>query len=292
MMYCMTYYMDGGRIVFMNIHFRLYDEYLYFKQLIEHKSIIIKETIGEQGFIVYIKHISNDELIRYFIQIYMMYRLQLNIQKIIRDDYFFTNETEIERIVEWTNWLLQEQSLVDEYFEERTLFNYLLRTLLKHLGHLHTIKLTIDFDTFVLFQFKTFHKQLVHIVGYAIDEMKREEEYQHFVQTARMYVRKQSTKTPCIHIIQDDPFQFYNQFGQKFSHGTLVTQMKQMPLYLFGLDETEWNIAPAMSLLPERLNIYGTEEHEGRTVTLLNIFEERAKFFSIEDFPFAFEPKV
>src|SRR5699024_1941350 len=142
--------MDGGRIVFMNIHFRLYDEYLYFKQLIEHKNIIIKETVGEFGFIIHSKQLANDELIHYFIQIYMMYRLQLTILRIIQDDYYFTNETEIERIVELTNWLLQEQTFIEENFNVKSLSNYLLRSLLTHLRHMPAVEGTISFDTFIL----------------------------------------------------------------------------------------------------------------------------------------------
>src|SRR5699024_5675117 len=144
----------------------------------------------------------------YFIQIYMMYRLQPTILRIIQDDYYFTNETEIERIVEWTNWLLQEQTFIEENFNVKSLSNYLLRSLLTHLRHMPAVEGTISFDTFILFQFKTFQKQLVHVVGYAIDEMKREEENQHFVQVARMYVQKHPTKTTFIHIIQEENFQF------------------------------------------------------------------------------------
>src|SRR5699024_7828004 len=162
-----TYYMDGGRIVFMNIHFRLYEEYLYFKQLIEHKNIILKEIISEHSFKIHLKYLPKDELIRYFIRIYMMYRLQPNIMKIIQEDYYFTNETEIERIVEWTNWLLQERTFIAEHFEVESLFNYLLRSLLAHLRHMSPTQGTISFDTFILFQFKTFHERLIHIVGYA-----------------------------------------------------------------------------------------------------------------------------
>lgn len=292
MMYCTTYYMDGGRIVFMNIYFRSYDEYTAFKRLIEHKTSIVKETVSQHGFIIQVKPLSNDELIHLFIQLYIMYRLQLDIQKIIRHDYYFTNETDVERIVEWTNWLLQERTFIDEQFNEQTLFNYLLRTLLNHLRHRSAFQTTINFDTFILFQFKTFQKKLIHIVGYAIDEMKREEEYQHFVQTARMYVQQQIPKTPFIHIVQGEVFQFYNQFGEKIPQATLVSQMRKMPLYLFGLDETELNIAPAISLLPDRIHIYGAEENEGKTVTLLNIFEERAQFYPTEYFPFTSEPNM
>lgn len=281
--------MDGGRIVFMNIHFRLYDEYLYFKQLIEHKSIIIKETIGEQGFIVYIKQISNDELIRYFIQIYMMYRLQPNIMKIIRQDYYFTNETEVDRIVEWTNWLLHEQTFIQEHFNVVSLSNYLLQSLLNQVRHIPFPQGTISFDSFVLFQLKTFQKQLSYIVGYAIDEMKREEEYQHFVQVVRSYITNGLPKCSTVHILQDEPFQIYSHSGQKYTTEKLLELMRKEPLYLLGLDEYEQNLSPILTLLPHQIFIYGHNPDDGKTLTLLNIYQERARFLSNGMFPFTFD---
>jgi len=66
----------------------------------------------------------------------------------------------------------------------------------------------------------------------------------------------------------------------------LIAKMHESPLYLFGLDVTELNIAPTLALLPKKLFIYGEDENDGKTTTLLTIFEERATFLPLKKFPF------
>lgn len=271
----------------VEIYFHSEVEFNYFKRLILHEAIIVKEAKKQTGFTLQLKHESDEELVYYFIHVYMALYLQSQIKKVIREHYFYTNEENIDHIVQWTNSLLQDPSFMKSQFNDEILFNYLAKLLAKQFQQMPMMREYIYFDTFILFQLKSFHHKLIHIVGYAIDEMKREEEYQHFVQTARAFIRKQPPQVTLLHIVQDDEyFHFYDQEGNELGREMLVKKMQGMPLYLFGLDDTELHIAPVLSLLPERIHIYGREETEGKTITLLKIYEERAQFLSISQFPF------
>lgn len=268
------------------IIFRLRDEYDYFRQLIKHKNIILNERKKKHGYVVHVHKISDEQLVSYFVNVYITYHFQQRVEKIISEQYFYKNKEEIEQVVQWTNWLLQESTFMKQQFNEQSLITYLSKLLLKQF---RTIRITDDYihyDTFVLFQFKPFHQELIYIIGYAIDEMKREEEHQHYIQSIRHYIINNSPKCSIVHILQGEVLQFFSSSGQEYTYEQLRALIEKEPLYIFGLDKNETNIASAIALLPRRLYIYGDHPYEAKVIGLLNIFQERACFLSKERFPF------
>lgn len=270
----------------MKIYFQSEAECNYFKHLIAYNHLFYKQTKHKRkGYELAIAHIPIHILITCFIKVYFVFRLSKNIKEIAQNVYYYTNQTEIDRIVEWTYFLLQEKSIIKEHFNEYSLFDYLYYFLIKQFQRMPTTT-EIYYDMFILFQFKQFHEQLIEIVGFAIDEMKREEEFQHFLHTIREYISFRKPKRSTLHVLQRNPFQLYTHSGEKISDVQLNTLMKKEPLYLIGLDESERNLAPIITLLPELVYIYGNDVNEPKTVTLLNIFQERAKFLPESSFPF------
>lgn len=265
------------------IHFHHKEPYRVFLSLLP-TAQTFEET--EQKNLQIKMNIPKEQLFTYVVSVYITVQLPQEIERIAKKYYFYSDPTDLERIIEYTNWLLRDCPFMKKWFQHRSLFSYLYKRISDHFEKHSSTSLYIQFETFVLFQFKIFHHQLIDIVGFAIDEMKREEEYQAFVQKLRSYVRKSTPKRSTLHIVQGDPFQFYSEDGIKLSRTYLRNEMKRAPLYLFGLDETEWNIAPVIALLPKQLYIYGVDEIDGKMMTLRSIFEERATFTSEKSFPF------
>ena len=121
-----------------------------------------------------------------------------------------------------------------------------------------------------------------------IDELKREEEYQSFVDSVRHYIMRRKAKIDVLHIIQGENFTFYNARGKKYTEAQLQQLMQKEPLYLLGLDEYEQNLSPVITLLPKKIYIYGNHPSEAKTLALINLFEERVQFRPLEKFPFIF----
>lgn len=271
----------------MKIYFQSEAECNYFKHLIAYNHLFYKETKHKRkGYELFVAHIPLQILLTNFIKVYLVFRLSKKIKEIARNIYYYSNKTEIEQIVEWTYFLLQEKSFMDDQFNESSLFDYLYYTLLKQFQQMPTTT-EIYYDMFILFQFKQFHEQLIDIVGFAIDEMKREEEYQHYLHTIREYIHFRKPKRSTLHVLQRSPFEFFDHQGNKISDLQVTRLMRNEPLYLIGLDEKERNLAPIVTLLPELLYIYGNDVNEPKTVTLLNVFQERAKFLPESSFPFS-----
>lgn len=267
----------------MQIYFRSLEQFSYFKQLVKDRHLIVKETKKAPHYAIHLYQISENELFRYFIDLYITFQLKTEIYKVIREHYFYSNEADIHHIYEWTHWLLQERTFLEQQFQTNSLVDYLMNQCQQRA----IFRKYINFEPFILFQLQSFHQDLIQIVGYAIDEIKREEAYQHFIQTLRTFINEQAPQRSLLYIVQRSSFRYFDEQGKQIAMPYLKQRMKRMPLYLFGLDETEIHIAPVISLLPKRIHIYGTEENDGKIVTLLRIFEERAQFSPIDQFPFA-----
>lgn len=270
----------------MKIYFQSEAECNYFKHLISYKDIFFTETKHKRkGYELLITHIPLQIIINSFIKVYFVFRLNDKIKEIARNTYFYTKQTDIERITEWTYFLVQETTFLKEHFNKKSLYDYLYEILYKQFEQM-SLATEIYFDTFMIFQLKQFHERLRDIVGFAIDEMKREEEYQYYIHTIRQYIHLRKPKHSAIHILQRNQFEFYNHRGEKITDVELNNLMKKEPLYLVGLDENERNLAPIITLLPEIVYIYGNDVNESKTLTLLNIFQERAKLLPESSFPF------
>jgi len=245
-----------------------------------------------QNCVLHLNELADEQLLRYFIDVYLMYRLESRIQAIVAETYYYTEQEDIDHIVAWTISLLEEESFNEQYFKKPSLEQYLYSLTSEQLRQLSPTRSHVYFDTFVLFQLKSFHEQLGDIVGYAIDEMKREEEHQHFLERARNFVQKQTPQTPLLHIINEGDFHFYNQFGKYIRPTTLSKRMQHAPLYLFGLDESELTVAPVLALMPRNIEIYGKEVNDSKIISLMKIFEERVQFYPLSQFPFAISHHV
>lgn len=226
---------------------------------------------------------KKQDLILCFVEVYLSHRLNAMIKKISHDMYYYTDVDELERICQLTN-----RVIVDTYYTSR-LFNESI-TLKQYLTSLLQSKVTnnrpINFDSLFTFGVKPFIEILKLAVGYGIDEMKREEEYQDFIQSTREFIMRRQTKIPELYIVQGEPFTFYKPCGKKYTDVELRTKMSKEPLYVLGLDGNEMNVSPILTLLPEKIYMYGDHPSEPKTLTIINLFQERVQFFPKTLFPF------
>lgn len=224
-----------------------------------------------------------DQLLSCFIDVLVVHRLNRMIKKIAHDHYYYTDADEIERICQLTNWVLREAHYATFLFKKEQSLHAFLHTLLEK--HMESEK-SIYFDSLVTFNLKPFNECLKMAVGFGIDEMKREEEYQSFIQSTREYILRRKTKVDKLYVVQGDSFTFYKPNGKPYSPVELRTLMYREPLYLLGLDENEMNLSPVLTLLPRQIYIYGDHPSEPKTLTLINLFEEKVQFFPKAEFPF------
>src|SRR5699024_1214377 len=107
------------------------------------------------------------------------------IRDILKNKYYFSNAEEISRITEIAISLLEK----DEPFYAEMIHQHELRDILTtiFMMHIDTTETFIPFDSIIHFRLHHYVTQLTDLIGHAIDEFKREEEYQDFIHSIREF---------------------------------------------------------------------------------------------------------
>ncbi|WP_163581587.1 putative sporulation protein YtxC [Gracilibacillus saliphilus] len=204
------------------------------------------------------------------------------IQHILMKKYYFSSEEEIERITTIARSLLEK----DESVYEDRIHQHELRDTLTTIFSLQIDSSFIRFDSIVHFRLHHYIDQLTEMVGLAIDEFKREEEYQDFIHSIREFVRRKSPEEEVVHVLQGERFRIFRDNGEVYTMEDLQRVKSRFPLFIFGLEQEEWNISPLIMLAPNHIFMYGEDQAESRTHTIITIFQERCSFYPTEYFPF------
>ncbi|CDQ39359.1 MULTISPECIES: sporulation protein YtxC [Virgibacillus] len=220
--------------------------------------------------------------------VFISQRLGKLITNVIEDFYYYTSLDEKEEILELTNWIMSGKDKDSLTVRKKEDPYQVLESLF--IANIKDTS-TIHFDSLVKFRLKVFRDYVIHYVGLAIDEYKREEEHQEFVNMLREYISNREPIVDTVHIIQGNSFSFYKQNGRPFSTMELRVLMQKEPLYIVGLDEDELNLAPLVAMSPRRIYIYGDHPSEPKTLTVINVFQEKVTFEPFNHFPFPYYSK-
>ncbi|WP_245843847.1 putative sporulation protein YtxC [Oceanobacillus rekensis] len=218
-------------------------------------------------------------------EVFMTHRLGVMIKRIIKDYYYYTEHEEIERIHDLTHWIITGEDEESKRLRNNKNQHVFLKSLF-----IATLKESFEFhfDSIVNFRLKPFKEQLISYVGLAIDDFRREEDHQAFIDMLRAYIINKEPGVPVIHILQGNTFAFFKENGKRLTNIDLRVMMKKEPLYIVGLHDNEFNLAPLIAMAPEKLIIYGDDPSEPKTMTVINVFQEKVEFESISNFPFPY----
>lgn len=215
---------------------------------------------------------------------FIEYKLKDEIIHILKTKYFYEQDEEIRGIYELSHDLFTEPAEQTKTLRHRfeppqlTLYNSFKQCLRR--------ERSIYFDAIFKFCTQDFRTWLTDYIDIAIDEYKREEEHQTFLNTLRYYIGTTSPIVGTIHVLVRNPLEFYFANGKRLSKALLQEYLDQAPLYLVGLHERECNLSPLVSLLPDEIILYTNNRSSPLVVTILNVFEERAYILDESHFPF------
>src|SRR5699024_63095 len=133
----------------------------------------------------------------------------------------------------------------------------------------------IHFDSIIQFRMEPFKKLITDYVGLAIDEFKREEDHETFLNTIREYVKKRGKNYTTIQVLQSDTLTFVRNNGNHIPTRELRLIILNEPHYMVGLGSKERNHSPPNKLKPEHTISYAREPSEYKTITVMNVFDAR-----------------
>ncbi|WP_240468755.1 sporulation protein YtxC [Gracilibacillus sp. YIM 98692] len=228
-------------------------------------------------------NLCKDQIARFLSTVYIMHRELPMIESILKKKYYFTNEEEIERITSIARSLLEK----DECVYEHRIHQHELRDTLSTIFSLHLEPPEIRFDSIVHFRLHLYIEQLTEMIGLAIDEFKREEDYQSFIHSLREFIKRKAPEEDVVHVVQGETFEFYRGNGSILMKHEVEELRERFPLFIFGLEHGEWNISPLIMLAPKHVIMYGNNPQEAQTHTVMNIFQEKFSFYPLTAFPFS-----
>jgi putative sporulation protein YtxC len=225
-----------------------------------------------------------ESVVKSMVDVFVVHRLTAMIKGITEEFFYYSDPDEIEKIVDITHWLLagEDNESIQVRKEKDDPLQLLYSLFVSNVKN----TTTIHFDSIVNFRLKVFKDYLLNMVGLAIDEYKREEDHQEFVNMLREYIAKKEPSYNVVHIVQGNTFSFYKSDGKRFTRMELRTIMQKEPLYIVGLDEEELNLAPLVAMAPKKIKIYGDHPSDPKTLTVINVFQERVDFEPTSKFPF------
>ncbi|MCA1032005.1 putative sporulation protein YtxC [Bacillus timonensis] len=144
--------------------------------------------------------------------------------------------------------------------------------------------ISFSFESFLKFRMKQYTDRLLQYVELAIDEYKLEQEYQNFVHTLRDYTMSRQSTFDHIHLLHEDQFYFYNDTFQPFKREEILKYVDRklvvnQPMYIDSAV-----LAPLVSIAPKYIHVYTNEVDNGMIQTIQNIFLERVKVYSKQQF--------
>ena len=192
----------------------------------------------------------NDAIVKSMTDVFIEHRLNLMMEEVIKGSYYYTDVEEIERILDLSLWIVTGNDRDSKVIRGEADPYSLLHSLFK--ANIEGAK-TVHFDSIINFRLNVFKDHLIYLVGLAIDEYKREEEHQTFINMLRDYITNKEPLYHIVYVLQGTPFSFFKHNGKIFSRMELKKLMKREPLYIVGLDDNEWNVAPLIAMAPKQI---------------------------------------
>ncbi|WP_194841376.1 sporulation protein YtxC [Salinibacillus xinjiangensis] len=220
-------------------------------------------------------------VIHALIFVFIQYRLPTLAKGILKKYYYYQNQLEIMQITPILQSVLhnprkygtqpdvQSASNFYQLFEEKV-----------------TRSPVLSFDQLVDEQEEFFAGHLIDVTGYAIEEWKREQDYQDFIHRLRDFFRERTPKTNLLIITYHHEFQFYRENGRRYSTSELKALQNKESLHFIDLLSSEFPLSSLVGIAPESVLIYTTKPSDPKIIFLQNIFQESVRVMSIEKFPF------
>ncbi|GAA0483960.1 hypothetical protein GCM10008986_06430 [Salinibacillus aidingensis] len=221
------------------------------------------------------------KMIHALLYVFIQYRLPVLSKDILKKVYYFSDEHELMHIIPILQSVMQNpksygtQSDLKAAAEFYQIFeNHVSRNQI------------VSFDFFMEDNQQFFREQLIDITGYAIEEWKREEDYQDFIHRLRGYFKSREPRTGLLIITYHHEFQFFRETGKPYTTSELKALQNKESLHFIDLLSSEFPLSCLLGIAPEKIVIYTSKPSDPKVIFLQNIFQEHASVQSMEKLPF------
>ncbi|WP_028400929.1 putative sporulation protein YtxC [Ectobacillus panaciterrae] len=143
---------------------------------------------------------------------------------------------------------------------------------------------SFSFESYVRFRLREYLSYLSRWAELAIDEYKLEQEYQTFIEMLRQQVSIRKSRLSCLHLVFHESFIFYDEKGSRLNQDKLVQYIDEKIIHNKEIYVDANVIAPLVSIAPKTIHLYTAHADHNMVVTIQNVFQERVKLYSVNEF--------
>ncbi len=220
-----------------------------------------------------------DEITNAFMKVFKERKFLGWIEGVLKYTYHYNDEHEIRRVMEIAQEFERTPPVGVEIPSLFSSLHFYIKKFIKDFKDL-------DFDTLSVSVLKAIHSTLVDYTGHLLDEYKLEECHQLLVDTWRQRIHKRDTGVQVLHLKDESGFRYYHDEGNELREAETSVYMKQYPDPSILELPLDWDITPALVHAPQLLVIYSDRQGVAKLELLMSIFEEKAMWKRLSDFPF------
>ncbi|MGN1402565.1 MAG: putative sporulation protein YtxC [Bacillus sp. (in: firmicutes)] len=196
--------------------------------------------------------------------------LQGWLERILEEDFRYSDRTERQYIIEIALSIMQEQGHKNDMFWQELKFKI-------HHGLLSLFerKVSFSFPSFLQFRMRGVADRLNDYAETALDEYKMEQEYQSFIQILRNHMLCTETKLEQLHVKHHHSFEFYTMDFMHLTRGEITGFIDRKLISEYPMYIDSHVLAPLISIAPKQLYVYSDEANHPLIMTIQRIFEER-----------------
>ncbi|MBB6452067.1 putative sporulation protein YtxC [Salirhabdus euzebyi] len=245
-------------------------------QLEEGNTYFIRVEIQQEHLQFYWKRV-----VLGLIHVFILFQLPELAKSILKKDYYFSNKHEIAHIIPILQSIMQNPKKYGSQSEIKSAFQF-------YYLFVNEVKLNkqITFIELVEKCEKEYKDYLIDVTGYAIDEWKREEEYQEFIHDLRTYLKEKRPRIPTLLITYDGDFQFFKPDGRRYTIQELKTLQYEETLHFIELLSSDFPLSSLITIAPKEIFIYTNNPSDPKMILLQNVYQENATIRSLRKFPF------
>lgn len=216
-----------------------------------------------------------------FLQFIIKIKLHDWFKMILKEKYFYEDEDEIQQILEIIHSIIEgEREDLEALIHDSNMNQQMEKAVSQIFDEQHSF----SFDSFVRFRMRSYMEQLEKYVEISIDEYKMEQEYQMFIQTLRQFLTDRTPKYNQLHLLFEDGVTFFDEHFSEIRRAELVRMIDRKLLSNHPVYIDSVTIAPLLSITPSAIYLYVDDVEEPLVRTIQNIFEERVRLRSKDDF--------
>jgi putative sporulation protein YtxC len=215
------------------------------------------------------------EIVSRLLAEYIIHKKELGLlQSLICDEFSYQNESEVNKIMHFSNQMLnlENDSLnVSEHGQNRRIL-----TISNEIKQFFKKNNDLNVDGFLEFRLKEYKEELREVVEYAVDEFIMDKQYQEFISLLKYFVFIQEAKIPEVHLMHKGGHEFV-LFNEQMTPMDMKATEDSFKIEI--LDQ-EFNfedlvVSTLISIAPQQIHIHTREPKVLVIQTINQIFENR-----------------